>query len=259
MKIHQLYTDSKLRNFTYIIELKDRTAIAIDPWSDDLVNKCLNQNDLTLTTIINTHEHWDHIQGNVALKEQYDCQVWAHANGKGKIPGLSRLLVADEQIFLDENTLLQVMNTPGHSQAHLCFLVIKDDKPTHIFTGDILFNAGVGNCHNGGNVHDLYETISQQFHNLADDIIVLPGHEYLANNLHFTLDREPSNSMAKKWLEKYEKSDVYTQPLTTTIADERHINTFFRLHNEEIISRLPKVSKDQKAVFIALRALRDRW
>ncbi len=259
MKIHQIYTDSNLRNFTYVIELKNRNAVVIDPWSDELVNKCLNQYNLSLTTIINTHEHWDHTQGNLALVEQYGCQVWAHANGAGKIPGLSRVLMTDELIPLDDNTVIRVMNTPGHSEAHLCFLVIKDNKPTHVFTGDILFNAGVGNCHNGGNVDDLYDTISQQFHNLTDDIIILPGHEYLANNLQFTLDREPSNSVAKKWLEKYENSDIHTQPLTTTIADERNINTFFRLRNAEIIQRLPGGDKDEKAVFTALRALRDRW
>ena len=60
MKIHQIYTQSFLRNFSYIIELEDRSAMVIDPWEAGVVNSLLAENNLRLTTIINTHEHWDH-------------------------------------------------------------------------------------------------------------------------------------------------------------------------------------------------------
>ncbi|MCB1605296.1 MAG: MBL fold metallo-hydrolase, partial [Xanthomonadales bacterium] len=66
MKIHQIYTDSRLRNFTYIIETSQLSAYVIDPWNDDLVNQVLNENQLNLIAVINTHEHWDHTQGNAA-------------------------------------------------------------------------------------------------------------------------------------------------------------------------------------------------
>lgn len=258
MKIHQIYTDSQLRNFTYVLELNNKSAYVIDPWDDALVNHTLIKNNLKLTAIINTHEHWDHIQGNDALVHQHQCEVWAHSNGAGKIPGLSRMLLSNEKIELEKDVSIEVLDTPGHSQAHLCFIVFHKDKPTHIFTGDILFNAGVGNCH-GGDVSDMYQTIQQKFVSLPDDIIILPGHEYLKNNLSFTLNREPSNITAKQWLDKYEKSDIYTKPLTTTMRDEREINTFFRLTNEEIIKNLPTQTNNIKEVFVALRALRDKW
>ena len=86
MKIHQLYTQSFLRNFTYLIELNDGAAIVIDPWEAEIVNSVLSDNKLRLTTIINTHEHWDHTQGNEALISEHGCDVWAHENGHGKIP-----------------------------------------------------------------------------------------------------------------------------------------------------------------------------
>jgi len=259
MKVHQLYTESALRNFTYILAFNDKTAFVIDPWSELQVNDFLDKNKLSLTTIINTHEHWDHTQGNNALIEQHNCEVWAHENGKGKIPGLSRLLKADEIIQLDHITSMQVMNTPGHSKAHLCFVISIESSITAIFTGDILFNAGVGNCYNGGDVEDLYETISSKFVNLPDNTIVYPGHEYLKNNLEFTLNREPNNVDAKTWLKKYHESDVSNKPLTTTMADEREINSFLRLESDEIIKNLPVKVNDSKGVFITLRALRDKW
>jgi len=86
MQIHQLYTQSVLRNFTYLIQLDDGNAIVIDPWEDESVNQRLKERGLTLTAIINTHEHWDHTQGNEALIAKHGCQVWAHANGEARYP-----------------------------------------------------------------------------------------------------------------------------------------------------------------------------
>ena len=63
MKIHQVYTESVLDNFTYLLELSDGSAIAIDPWDEVITNQLLADNSLSLKAIINTHEHWDHIQG----------------------------------------------------------------------------------------------------------------------------------------------------------------------------------------------------
>lgn len=259
MKIHQFYTDSVLRNFTYFIELDNNEVFVIDPWDAGFTNDFIRKNKFKLTTIINTHEHWDHIQGNKELVDLHHCEVWAHANGEGKIPGLSRLLGNDEIIELTKDCKMQVLDTPGHSQAHLCFIIIVHDKPKYIFTGDILFNAGVGNCHNGGDALDLYETITNKIATLPDDIIIYPGHEYLKNNLEFTLNREPSNAKARQWLKKYEQADINTNPLTTTMADEREINTFLRLDNEEIITNLPSTVESDQDVFIELRSLRNDW
>jgi hydroxyacylglutathione hydrolase len=172
----------------------------VDPWNAHIINQFLTKHTLSLIAIINTHEHWDHTKGNLELANQHNCEVWAHSNGKGKIPGLSRLLIANEKIQLQENIYLEVIDTPGHSQAHLCFIVHNNKKAEYIFTGDILFNAGVGHCRDGS-VHDLFETIQKKFEKLPNEIIILPGHEYLENNLKFTLSREPSNKMAIHWLE----------------------------------------------------------
>ena len=258
MKIHQIYTDNQLRNFTYIIQLENNTALVVDPWDADVINTFLNKNHLSLSTIINTHEHWDHTKGNSELVSQHGCEVWAHSNGLGNIPGLSRQLNGHEKIPLESDVYIEVIDTPGHSQAHLCFIVFINDKAEYIFSGDILFNAGVGNCH-GGNVSDMYDTIQEKFETLPDKIIILPGHDYLENNLNFTLSREPSNPMAKKWIEKYKQSDIFTNPLQTTMADERQINTFFRLQNDEIRGNLPNNPQSNKEVFFSLRSLRDDW
>ena len=259
MKIHQIYTHNQLRNFTYIIELNNHCAMVIDPWDDVEINRILQSKNLSLKAIINTHEHWDHTQGNAALVEKHSCQVWAHSNGEGKIPGLSRTLQAGEKIDLDENYQLLVLDTPGHTVAHLCFIVQQNSKAIAVFTGDTLFNAGVGRCDAGGSAEVLYQTISQQFQTLDDDVIVYPGHDYLENNLKFTLKFELDNRAAKQWLEKVQAASYKPSSLQTTIGNEKSFNTFMRLNNRQIIKNLSLENPAPKEVFLALRAKRDRW
>ena len=67
--------------------------------------------------------------------------------------------------------------------CHICLLA-HTDQPA-LFSGDTLFNAGAGNCHNGGHPDELYETFDQQLSKLRDDTLVYPGHDYLVNNLRF--------------------------------------------------------------------------
>ena len=230
----------------------------IDPWDADEIKLFLAKNNLNLTSIINTHEHWDHTQGNEALVSQYKCEVWAHANGVGKIPCLTRELNGGEIIDLNDNNQLKVLNTPGHTFAHLCFIVIESSKEIAVFTGDTLFNAGVGNCH-GGDAEIMYQTIIDQFQTLEDDVLVYPGHDYLENNLQFTLNFEPSNQVAKEWLNKVTTSDYKPGDIVTNIGNEKSFNTFMRLDNSETIKKLSLNSPSDKEVFLALRSKRNNW
>ena len=259
MKIHQLYTHNQLRNFSYVLELNDKRALVIDPWDAKEINEFLGAKHLSFYSIINTHEHWDHTQGNQALVEQHDCEVWAHKNGEGKIPCLSRSLTAGEQIDLDEETELLVLDTPGHTFAHCCFIVKENGISKAIFTGDTLFNAGVGHCKGGGDAKLLYRTIIEQFYILDDSVIVYPGHDYLENNLRFTLKYEPTNTSAASWLGKVADSSYQPGTIQTTIENERSFNTFFRLDNDEIIDNLSLNKANEEQVFLALRSRRDNW
>jgi hydroxyacylglutathione hydrolase len=93
---------------------------------------------------------------------------------------------------------------------------------------------------------------------------VYPGHEYLARNLAFTLDREPGNEDAATLLEEARQHDP-AAALVTTLGREKRINAFFRLQNPRIIARLresfPDIGEtpDARTVFVKLRELRNRW
>ena len=146
--------------------------------------------------------------------------------------------------------------------SHVC-LRSRGDRPA-LFCGDTLFNAGAGNCHNGGHPEALYGTFADQLAKLPDDTLVYPGHDYIANNLQFTLDREPDNARAGELLDAVSDQDP-NHPLVSTLALEKEINTFFRLHSPSVIRRLREAfpdlpdNPDPMIVFLKLRELRNSW
>jgi hydroxyacylglutathione hydrolase len=190
------------------------------------------------------------------------ASVIAHANAKDRIPNMDRGVGAGDVIKVGKTVDLECLDTPGHTMSHICVLS-KTDQPA-LFSGDTLFNAGAGNCHNGGHPSELYDTFHDQLEKLPTNTLIYPGHDYLINNLQFTLDREPDNATAKKMLAAYENQDP-DNALITTLAYERDVNTFFRLDNPSVIARLqeqfPEIGDqpDARTVFLKLRELRNSW
>src|SRR3546814_14203759 len=89
---------------------------------------------------------------------------------------------------------LEVLDTPGHTMSHVC-LLSRSDQPC-LFSGDTLFNAGAGNCHNGGHPQQLYRIFAEQPAKLPETTRIYPGPHSIPNTLRFTLHRHPHNPAA---------------------------------------------------------------
>ncbi|MEZ0306697.1 MAG: hydroxyacylglutathione hydrolase C-terminal domain-containing protein, partial [Ramlibacter sp.] len=107
-------------------------------------------------------------------------------------------------------------------------------------------------------------TFANQIAKLPGNTLVYPGHDYLENNLKFTLSREPANEAAKAMLPQATGHDP-AKAHVTTLDEEKTINTFMRLDNAGVIARLREdfpelpVQPDAKTVFTKLRELRNKW
>lgn len=263
MIVEQIWTGNNYRNFNYLIVCPDTgEALAIDPLDHE---KCLGRakdKGWTIRQVLNTHEHHDHIGGNQAVIEATGAKLLAHANAKDKIPGMDRGLNAGDVVRVGSSVEIEALDTPGHTMSHVCLLT-RTDQPS-LICGDTLFNAGAGNCHNGGHPNELYETFASQLAKLPDDTLIYPGHDYIVNNLEFTLDREPDNDKAKALLDKVGDQDP-DKAMVSTLGLEKEINTFFRLHSPSVIARLREAfpdlpdEVDPKTVFLKLRELRNSW
>jgi len=263
MIVEQVWTGNAYRNFNYLVACPDTgDALAIDPLDFEKCLAAADEHGWTIRQILNTHEHGDHTGGNKGMVKATGASIIAHANAIDRIPNMDRGVGAGDVIKVGKSVDLECLDTPGHTMSHIC-LLSKTDQPS-LFSGDTLFNAGAGNCHNGGHPNELYDTFEKQLENLPDDTLIYPGHDYLINNLQFTLDREPDNEAARQMLADYGNQDP-AEALVTTLAQEREVNTFFRLDSPSVIARLqeqfPEIgdNPDARSVFLKLRELRNSW
>ena len=263
MIVEQIWTANPFRNFNYLVACPETgEALAIDPLDHEKCLALAKARGFTIRQILNTHEHGDHIGGNEPLREATGAVVIAHAKAKSRIPGMDRGLSAGEVVKVGKTVELEVLDTPGHTRSHVCLPAHGD--PPAVFCGAPLFNAGAGNCHNGGHPEELYGTFATQLAKLPDATRIYPGHDYIGNNLGFTLDREPDNARAKALLAEVKDQDP-AAAMVTTLALEKEINTFFRLTSPSVIAALREAfpdlpdDPDPKTVFLKLRELRNRW
>jgi len=264
MIVEQIWTGNDYRNFNYLIACPETgEALAVDPLD---YQKCLataKANGWEITQILNTHEHGDHTGGNGPMIDATGAKLLAHNNARDRIKGIDVGLVAGDVVKIGRSVELLALDTPGHTMSHVC-LLSQTDTPA-LFCGDTLFNAGAGNCHGGGHPEELYATFSNQLDKLPDTTLVYPGHDYITNNLEFTLDREPDNTVAASLLAELTASHDPDQALITSLAQEKEINAFFRLTNPTVIARLREAFPDlpdepsRRDVFVKLRELRNQW
>jgi hydroxyacylglutathione hydrolase len=263
MLIERIWAANSLRNFHYLIACSETgEALIVDPLNADQCLAIARARGFSIRQILNTHEHRDHTDGNAGVVAASGSKVLAHAGAAGVIGGVDRGLARGDVIKVGSTVELEVLDTPGHTRSHVCLLA-HGDAPA-LFSGDTLFNAGAGNCHNGGDPGLLYETFVNQLAQLPDATRVFPGHEYMARNLAFTLDREPNNAHAAKALAEARALKPEDARITT-LGEEKRVNAFLRLQNPEVIARLrerfPEIGEkpDARTVFVKLRELRNSW
>jgi hydroxyacylglutathione hydrolase len=261
--VKQIWTGNAYRNFNYLIACSETgEALAIDPLDHEKCLQAAKEEGWDITQILNTHEHRDHTGGNEAMVRATGARILAHKNAADKIPDMARGLAAGDVVKVGKTVELEALDTPGHTMCHVC-LLSHTDRPA-LFCGDTLFNAGAGNCHHGGHPAELYKTFSGQLARLSPATLIYPGHDYIENNLRFTLSREPDNRQAQDMLERLASQDP-NDAYVSTLDVEMQINTFFRLTSPTVIAKLREAfpdlpdSPDPRTVFLKLRELRNRW
>ena len=166
-----------MQNFVYILgDETTRQALVVDPgWNAKAILEQLTQHDLTLTGLLVTHTHFDHINAVPPLVKAADVPVYVHRTEVGDLPlkpSSIKPIDPSSEIRLGSHRV-QILHTPGHTPGSVCFLI--DD---HLVTGDTLFVKACGRSDlPGGDPEALYRSLGR-IATLDDRITVHPGHDY---------------------------------------------------------------------------------
>lgn len=168
-----LCNEKHMANYAYLITADNSpNTIIIDAAEANPILAELEQRHLTPSHILTTHHHFDHVEGNIALKEKYNCEIIAPEKEFNKIPGATPAV--KEGDILNINGLeIKVIEAPGHTLGHVLYYLPKELK---LFTGDVLFNLCVGGLFEG--TPSQMFTSLQKIKSLPDTTEIFPGHEY---------------------------------------------------------------------------------
>lgn len=200
---------------------------AVDPGDAEPVIAYLQQHNLSLDAILLTHHHYDHTGGVKDLLTHFPATVYGPANER-----ISSITVAvGEGDSVDVNGLaLQVLDTPGHTRGHVCYV-----GHGALFCGDTLFGAGCGRLFEG-TPEQMYHSL-EKISALPDETLIYCAHEYTLDDLKFALVAEPGNrDMQERQREALELRRQGLATVPSTLALEKRTNPFLRSHVPALVS-----------------------
>ncbi len=166
--------DNKSSTYTYLIaSAKGREAVIIDPVIENVESyiKLLQELDLKLVKVIDTHIHADHVTGASKLKLATNCTTLM---GEHTPADTVEIKVKDDEIIKIDQIEIKAMYTPGHTSDSYSFLM-----KNYLFSGDTLLINGTGRTDfQNGSSKDAYNSIFNRLLKLPEDTILYPGHDY---------------------------------------------------------------------------------
>lgn len=172
--------DSESSTFTYILaDPLSQEGVVIDPVLEKVERdlKIINELNIKLKYILETHVHADHITGAYELKQKTGAQIALGASAQVSCADIN-LLDGEELSF--GAFKIKALFTPGHTEGCTTYIV-----NNMAFTGDTLLIRGNGRTDfQGGSAETLYKSITEKLFTLPDETLIYPAHNYVG--LHQT-------------------------------------------------------------------------
>lgn len=242
-----------------VVCTKTGRAAAVDgPMAGGVLEYCAERG-LSLTAIINTHTHGDHIGINADLKGRGlldDMRVVGPKLAAKSVPGITEPVSDGDEVAFGE-AVGRVMLTEGHINGHVSYVF--DDV---LFCGDTMFGAGCGYLFDGPPAK-MKESLTR-LAALDPKTRVCCAHEYTEDNLRFAWSVEPDNdALAERIQRTWAIRADGGCSVPSTIADERATNPFVRHDSATLCANVAKAMPDRSLddpaqIFAATRALKDR-
>jgi hydroxyacylglutathione hydrolase len=245
-------------NYAYLVADNAGHTVVVDPSEAPPVRAALQRRGLEPVAIWATHHHHDHVGGIPDLLQafprlevlgsDYDAQ-------RGRIPGLTRALHADEPVWFDSQRV-RLLFVPGHTLGAVAYLC--EDA---LCSGDTLFGGGCGRVFEG--TPAIMQKSLEALRGLPADTRLYCGHEYTEKNLLFAQSLEPDNPAIAERLARVRERRAHAKPsVPSTLAEECATNPFFRWDAPALLAKaleLGAKSEDPVDVFAAVRRAKDHF
>jgi hydroxyacylglutathione hydrolase len=241
-------------NFGYLIhDPATKATAAVDAPEAAPIIKALEREGWTLTDILVTHHHGDHVGGVAELKRKYGCRVVAPHDKSAAISNVD-LRVSQGDVVKVGGLLARVLETPGHTLDHISY-VFDNDKT--VFAADTLFSIGCGRVFEG-NYSMMWESLLK-LRTLPDDFKLYCGHEYTAANVKFALTIEPDNAALKARAEEVKRLRADNRPtIPTLLGEEKKANVFLRADEPSVAASVRMKGRSAAEVFGELRERKNK-
>jgi len=241
-------------NFIYLHRCGPDRAFVIDPGNAPAVLEALQTHHLTLTAILVTHHHWDHVGGAADLQRKAHCELIG--GGPTLIPAPDRM-VADGDLLDIGAVTIQVIATPGHTQNSVCYHVPgRPGTQATVYTGDTLFVGGCGRLLEG-DARTMWQSL-RKLAALPEETLVYCGHDYALENYEFAVTVAPGHRPIRERLAEVQKTIEYGRPtVPSTIGQEKATNIFLQADHPQIRAALGLPEARPEEVFAELRSRKD--
>jgi hydroxyacylglutathione hydrolase len=227
---------------------------AIDAPEEGPILAALSEKGWTLTDILVTHRHSDHVQGIEALKGRTGCRVVAPAKAREAVPSADVFVREGDRVHIG-SLETQVLETPGHCADHVSYWFAEERV---LFAADTLFTLGCGRMFEG-TYADFWRTL-QRLAALPDDTRVYCGHDYTLSNARFALAADPDNVALQARAREAERAKAEGRFLVpTTIGEEKATNPFLRAGEPALAKTVHKEGAAPVDVFQSLREWKNTF
>ncbi|QIE41461.1 hydroxyacylglutathione hydrolase [Rhodobacteraceae bacterium SC52] len=242
-------------NYAFIVHDQTSGATAVvDVPEVAPIKSALDARGWTLSDILLTHHHHDHVGGVAELKRLTGARVWGAAQDASRLPPLDRAVTpGHEESFGGES--VQIINVPGHTIGHIAYFM---SASKILFSGDSLMAMGCGRLFEG-TPEQMWQTL-KTLSALPDETVVCSGHEYTKSNAAFALSLCHENDALKA--RAIEINAARSKGLATVPSElglEKATNPFLQASEPALKAALGLLNASDTDVFAKVRALKDAF
>ena len=240
-------------NYTFLLHDDEtgQTAVVDVPEAAPVLSALANRG-WTLTDILLTHHHADHIQGVAEVRAATGAVVIGAAADAHRLPPLDLGVNEGMSVTLGRHHA-RIIDVPGHTVGHIAFVF-----DGYAFTGDSLMAGGCGRLFEGTPAQ-MWESL-QKLAALPDDTLICSGHEYTVANLRFAATIDGANAALLGRIDKVAKARAEGRAtVPSKLSGEKATNIFLRAGAPEVKAALGMQAASDADVFAALRERKNHF